>query len=426
MLRSFANGTTAMTGVEAVSNGVPIFREPTTSGARKTLGAIIILLMTFLVGVALLCRAYHVTATEPGQAGYQSILSQLAGAVYGRGIVYQVCMASIFAVLALSANTSFADFPRLARLLAADGFLPPQFENRGRRLAFSYGLIALTLFSAVLLIAFGGVTDRLIPLFAIGALLAFTMSQAGMVMHWRRLGKRGPRLWMNALGAVSTGATAVLVLASKFVEGAWISALIIVASIALFWGIRRHHDAIEDATRTDAVFSRSPEGPPVAIVPIRRWDRLALQGLQFACTLAPDVIAAQVVTGDHTDVDLSAEWDERVVLPAERQGVRPPVLRVLRSEYRKRLTPLLELVTDTARAYPDRSIAVIVPELVERRWYHVILQSHMASMIKTMLLFRGGPRVVVVSAPWYEKDALQAARREVPLMRRLVGSAPRT
>jgi amino acid transporter len=425
MVRAFANGTTAMTGVEAVSNGVPIFHEPTTRGARKTLAAISCLLMTFLIGVALLCRAYHVTATEPGKPGYQSILSQLAGAVFGRGIVYEVSMASIFGVLALSANTSFADFPRLARLLAADGFLPPSFENRGRRLAFSYGLLVLTLLSAVLLVAFGGVTDRLIPLFAVGALLAFTMSQSGMVMHWHRLHNHGPKLWINAVGAVATGVTVAVVLASKFVEGAWISALIITASMALFWAIRRHHDEIEAATRTDATFERGPDGPPLAIVPVRRWDRLALKGLQFACALAPDVIAVQVLTGDHAESDLSSEWQDRVVAPAERQGLRPPELRVLRSEYRKRLTPLLEFVSDAARSHPDRPVAVIVPELVERRWYHTILQSHMASMIKAMLLFRGGPRVVVVSAPWYEKDWKQQAKHEAAVAR-LVRSAQRT
>jgi amino acid transporter len=425
MVRAFANGTTAMTGVEAVSNGVPIFHEPPTRGARKTLAAISCLLMIFLVGVALLCRAYHVTATEPGKAGYQSILSQLAEAIFGRGLVYHLCMGSIFGVLALSANTSFADFPRLARLLASDGFLPPSFENRGRRLAFSYGLMMLTLLSAVLLIAFGGVTDRLIPLFAVGALLAFTMSQSGMVMHWYRLKNHGPKLWINAIGALATAVTVAVVLASKFVEGAWISALIIVAWMALLWAIRRHHDEIEVATRTDAGFERGPDGPPLAIVPVRRWDRLALKGLQFACALAPDVIAVQVLTGDHAESDLSGEWQERVVAPAERQGVRAPELRVLRSEYRKRLTPLLEFVTEAARNHPDRPVAVIVPELVERRWYHSILQSHMASMIKAMLLFRGGPRIVVVSAPWYEKDWKEHARHEA-MARGLVRSAQST
>jgi amino acid transporter len=414
LLRAFANGTTAMTGVEAVSNGIPIFHDPTTVGARRTLAAMSSLLMIFLAGIALLCRAYRVTATEPGKAGYQSILSQLAGAVFGRGVIYDICMASIFTVLALSANTSFADFPRLMRLLAIDGYLPQSFENRGRRLAFSYGLLVLTVLSAVLLIAFGGVTDRLIPLFAIGALLAFTMSQSGMVMHWHRLKVRGPKLWVNAIGATATGMTVLLVLVSKFVEGAWISALIVVGAMVLFWGIRRHHDSVEAATRIDGAFERGSDRPPLAVVPVRRWDAVTLKGLQFACAFAPDVIAVQVLTGDHAEDDLTTQWQDRVVAPAMRQGVRPPELRVLHSEYRKHFSPLLEFVSDIADSHPDRAVAVVVPELAERRWYHALLQSHMASMLKAMLLFRGGPRVVVISTPWYECDWKREKERTKP------------
>src|SRR5262249_40067428 len=163
------------------------------------LGILLALLAFFLIGVALLCRAEHVIATNPGATGYESILSQLAHRVFGQGLVYRACMASIFATLALSANTSFADFPRVARLLAADRCLPDVFEHRGRRLVFSSGILVLALLSGVLVVVFGGVTDRLIPLFAIGALTAFTLSQAGMVAHWRKAGVRGARLWINAI-----------------------------------------------------------------------------------------------------------------------------------------------------------------------------------------------------------------------------------
>jgi hypothetical protein len=388
-----------------VSNGVPIFHPPPTSGARKTLAAISILLIALLIGVAFLSHAYHVTATEPGQTGYQSVLSQLAEAVFGKGILYTITMASVFIVLALSANTSFADFPRLARLLAIDGFLPEPFEHRGRRLAFSYGLGVLSILSAVLLVAFGGVTDRLIPLFAIGALLAFTMSQAGMVMHWHRLGVHGPRLWMNAIGAVSTGVMVVLVLVSKFLEGAWISVLIVASFIALLWGVRKHHDSIERALHRDLSMKFDEVRRRVAVVPVRRWDAMTCKGLQFACGFADEVIAVQVVTGDQEEDDLAAVWNERVVAPAERAGVQPPQIVVLRSEFRRRLTPLLRYVSDLAESRPEVQIAVVVPEIAERRWYHSLLRTHMASILRAMLLVRGGPEVVIVSAPWFESEA---------------------
>jgi amino acid transporter len=420
LLRAFANGTTAMTGIEAVSNGIPIFRPPTTVGARRTLAAISSLLIVFLVGVALLCRAYNVTATEPGTPGYESVLSMLAAAVFGRGLAYDVCMASIFAVLALSANTSFADFPRLTRLLAADHFLPESFEHRGRRFAFSYGVLVLTALSAVLLVAFGGVTDRLIPLFAIGALLAFTMSQSGMVVHWNRLGVHGLKQWMNAIGAIATGITVLLVLVSKFVEGAWISLLIVSAFIALFWRIRRHHDSIERETTTEASFERCNARPPLAVVPVHRWDAVTLKALEFSSCFAADVIAVQVLTGDHAEDDLRGCWGDRVTAPAERQGVRPPELVVLRSEYRESLSPLVHFLTQLAQQHPERQVAVIVPELVERRWYHVLLQTHLASMLRALLFFRGGPHVVVVSAPWYEGDCArddQPSKRANPASR---------
>jgi amino acid transporter len=405
LLRAFANGTTAMTGIEAVSNGVPIFRPPSTSGARKTLAAIATLLIGMLVGVAYLSRAYRVTATEPGKTGYESVLSQLAHAVFGSGLGYTVCMTSIFVVLALSANTSFAGFPRLARLLAVDGFLPEPFEHRGRRLAFSYGLLVLTFFSAVLLVAFGGVTDRLIPLFAVGALLAFTVSQAGMVAHWHKLKVHGPRLWINAIGATATGVTVLLVIVSKFVEGAWLSVIIVLALVAILRGVRRHHDAVEQALHTDLSVEFNRARPRIAVVPVRRWDATTVKGLRFAASFASEVVAVQVLTGDQPEDDLKAEWHERVELPAERASIGPPQLVVLRSQYRKRLGPLLRFVCDLAESRPDQQVAIIVPELAERRWYHSLMRTHVASVLRAMLLVRGGPDIVIVSAPWFEHDA---------------------
>ena len=251
LAKVFASGCTAMTGVEAVSNGVNAFREPTQKNAKRTLTIIIILLMVFLAGIALLCRAYSIGATDPGAAGYQSILSQLTAAVMGRGWFYYLTIGSILAVLALSANTSYADFPRLTRAIAMHDYLPHVFKIRGRRLLYSHGIVALVGFTALLLIVFGGVTDRLIPLFAIGAFLAFTLSQAGMVIHWKRQGGKGAlqRMIINGVGAIATGITLVVVLVAKFTEGAWITAILVPALIIIMSAVKRHYDRVARADR---------------------------------------------------------------------------------------------------------------------------------------------------------------------------------
>src|SRR5437660_5427101 len=237
ILQAFASGCTAMTGVEAVSNGVKAFREPVVSTARRTLTVIILLLMVLLAGVAYLVRVYGIQATDPGQPGYQSVLSLLLAAVSGRGVFYYVSMASILLVLALSANTAFADFPRLCRAIAQNNYLPHSFATRGRRLVYSQGIYVLAGLAGLLLILFGGVTDRLIPLFAVGAFLAFTLSQAGMVGHWKRVGGPGAKRSMivNGLGAVATGITVVVVLVAKFVEGAWVTMLLIPELVERHW-----------------------------------------------------------------------------------------------------------------------------------------------------------------------------------------------
>ncbi|MDP9034176.1 MAG: APC family permease [Myxococcota bacterium] len=404
LVRAFANGCTAMTGVEAVSNGVPIFREPAAKGARRTLALIIGSLVTLLVGISLLSRSYGIGATPPGKSGYQSILSQLVGATLGRGPLYSVTMGSIFAVLALSANTSFADFPRLCRILAIDGFLPESFAHRGRRLAYSRGITVLCILSGLLLLVFGGVTDALIPLFALGAFLAFTLSQAGMVEHWRKRGRRRGKLFMNAVGALCTGLTCCVVVASKFTDGAWISVGLATAMWALFWAVRRHHDFVARVIRTDSSLELGPMQSPIAVVPMRRWDAVSLKALRFAFGLAPEVVAVQVLTDEHEADDLSGRWETLVAEPARRLGVKPPELVVLRSEYRRLYDPLIEHVRGVAEANPTRQIAVIVPELIEPGWYRFLLHSHTAALLRSLLVLRGGPQILVVDVPWYLRD----------------------
>src|SRR3954467_10973684 len=249
LMHAFASGCTAMTGVEAVSNGITAFREPAVNNARRTLTAIVLILAVFLGGEALLCRAYHVGAMDQEQPGYQSVLSQLVAAVVGRGALYYVSIGSLLAVLCLSANTSFVGFPRLCRLIAQDRFLPHAFTIVGRRLVYSIGIVFLTATAGLLLVVFRGITDRLIPLFAIGAFLAFTLSQAGMVIHWRRHVRECPqdahrshvRLWVNGLGAVATGASLVVILVAKFRQGAWITIIAMPVLLALFKLVKRHY-----------------------------------------------------------------------------------------------------------------------------------------------------------------------------------------
>jgi amino acid transporter len=403
VLRAFASGCTAMTGVEAVSNGVPIFRKPTIKNAERTLSIIILILVAMLGGIALLCRAYAIGATEPGADGYQSILSMLTSAVIGRGPFYYVTMGSVVAVLALSANTSFADFPRLCRVLALDRYLPDTFATRGRRLVFSYGVIVLALLSALLLIAFGGITDRLIPLFAVGAFLAFTLSQAGMVGHWRKIGGAGARhsLPINALGAVATGITLVVVVVSKFAEGAWLTVVVVPLLVFIFSRIHRHYAEVGKDVAYDLPLDLSKAKPPIVVVPVQSWNKLTSRALRFGIELSSDVRAIHVLTEDTTICELTAVWEELVAGPARAAGHEVPRLVLRRSTYRQFFSPLIDYVEHLRDTHADRDVVVIVPDLVVRHWYQALLHNNRGIVLKGLLRLRGGPRVVVVNTPHY-------------------------
>ena len=403
LLRAFASGCTAMTGVEAVSNGVGAFREPAVRNARVTLSVIVGVLVVLLAGIAFLAHAYGIGATEPGTPGYQSVLSQLVAAVVGRGPFYYVCMAAILAVLALSANTGFADFPRLCRLIAEHGFLPRVFASRGRRLVYSYGISALAALSALLLIVFGGVTDRLIPLFAVGAFLAFTLSQAGMVAHWFRVG--GPHqlrnITINGIGAAATGVTLLIVLVAKFTEGAWVTTLLVPLLMLTFGAVRRHyHTVAVEIAQTQPLDVRNIQ-PPIVIIPMREWNKMSQKGLRFALKLSPDIVVVQVLADPAGQSDLSTRWREYVERPTEHAHLATPRLVTLASPYRHVFNPLLDYILETKRQHPDRQIAVLIPELVARRWYHHLLHNKRAAMLKALLLVRGDEDVVVINVPWY-------------------------
>ena len=418
LVRAFASGCTAMTGVEAVSNAVPVFREPRVRRAKRTLATIVAILVLLLAGVAILSVAYRIGATEPGRSGYQSVLSQVTAAVIGRGPIYYVTIGSIVAVLCLSANTSFADFPRLCRVLAMDGFLPPAFAHQGARLVYSTGIVLLGLLAGVLLVVFGGVTDRLIPLFAVGAFLAFTMSQLGMVAHWLRQPppRRRLALVMNGVGALATGATLIVILASKLVEGAWITVLLLAALLLVFRRVAAYLDFVDQDLRVESL-DLSPMQRPMVLVPMKRLDRVVRKALRFALTISDDVVAVQLLAENRGEEDLSGHWEARVETPCRAAGEPLPKLVVLRSPYREVLEPLVRHVERLTRANPGRPIVVIVPELVEQRWYHALLHSHTSTLLKALLVQRGGPQVLVVSAPWYIGGDDRRPRRDGPRAR---------
>ena len=402
LLKAFSSGCTAMTGVEAISNGVKAFREPLVKSAQRALTAIIAILIVLLAGIAYLVRAYHIGATDPGKAGYQSVLSQLTVAVAGQGIFYYITMGSILLVLALSANTAFADFPRLCRAVAEDGYLPQGFASLGRRLVYSQGIWVLAVLCASLLILFGGVTDRLIPLFAVGAFLAFTLSQAGMVAHWRRTGGKGSRrsIFVNGLGSVATAMTVMVVTFAKFAEGAWVTVLLIPTIMMVMTAIRRHYRRVEAEVANPAPLDLSHLRAPLVVVPILSWNKIAQKGLQFALTLSSEVQALHIDC-EKDSGNFRQTWDRDVEGPAKQAGLVAPRLVVLQSPYRFVITPILDYILELERSNPDRQLAVLIPELVERHWYHYFLHNQRAELLRALLLAKGNRRIILVNVPWY-------------------------
>jgi amino acid transporter len=424
LLRAFASGCTAMTGVEAVSNGVSAFRAPTVRNAHRTLTMIVVVLALLLGGVAYLAHAYHVGAMPQDQRGYQSILSQLIGAVVGRGWFYYFAIGSVLSTLCLSANSSFVGFPRLCRMIAQHDFLPRAFTVAGRRLVYSSGILFLAGGAALLLLAFRGLTDRLIPLFAVGAFLAFTLSQAGMVIHWRKQlrttgdhsATRASRvhLWVNGVGAVATGVALAIILAAKFIEGAWITVLAVPLLLAVFKLINRHYVKLARQTEARQPLDLTHNQPPVVLVPTKGWDRLTGKALRFAMWLSTDVVAVHLgnLSGEEAAEEeqrVRREWAQDVEAPAKHHGVPPPQLSIVQTPYRSFRRPLLKEIDRLKIKYPGRLIAVVIPEVIETRWWHLFLHRRRPARLRSALLKRGDHRVVVINVPWYLEEPSEAA-----------------
>ena len=418
LLRAFASGCTAMTGVEAVSNGMSAFKDPTQHHARRTLTAIVGVLAVLLAGVAVLSRCYRIGAMNQTDPGYQTMLSQLTAAVVGHGTFYYVTLGSILVVLALSANTSFTGFPRLCQMIAVDGFLPRAFAIPGRRLVYSAGILFLTASAGLLLVAFDGITDRLIPLFAVGAFLAFTLSQAGMALHWWRAlrdpkdaGRNGSRgslgmsLAINGIGATATGAALAIILAAKFIEGAWITVIVIPLVFLLLSAIKRYYDHLSSRLRAGRIDFTDRE-PPIVLIPIERWDRLVDKALKFALQLTPDVIAIHLIALEGDDAEdrsatLRRRWTDAVEAPLKKLGVPVPRLVQLQSPYRQLAEPLIDFIRKTEAANPKRAIAMLLPVLVTQHWWERLLHPNRATMVQKAVLKACDRRVGVIIVPWH-------------------------
>ncbi len=406
LLRGFASGCTAMTGIEAVSNGVPLFAKPRISNARWTLTVIVVVLGVLLLAVAWLCPTYHVSAMDQRQPGYQTILSQLIVAATGSGVFYYVSIASILVILTFSANTSFAGFPRVCRLLAEDEYLPPSFANRGRRLIFTQGISALAVISGLILIGFGGITEKLIPLFAIGAFSAFTLSQAGMVGHWMRKRGRGAHvsMFINFTGAICTGIALVIIVLAKFTEGAWVTLIIVLGLVLLFQQIHKRYREITREVSRSVELKTAKVQPPIVIIPIGGWDRVAERALRFGMEMSDDVIALHVTTENEATNSLRELWIKNVEQPAKGAKASAPRLEILSSPYRQIYNPILDFVRKTRKEKTDRLIAVIIPELVEPHWYEYLLHNHHGAVLRSRLFRERDQRTVVITTPWYLRD----------------------
>lgn len=407
LLGAFANGLTAMTGVEAVSNAVPLFRKPAVQNAQKTLTVIVIILALFLLGLAYLCPTYHIIAMDEGQLGYRTILSQLVAAIMGHGIFYYLSILSIFIVLTYSAQTSFVGFPRVCQLLAEDNFLPHFFAERGRRLVFSLGIIVLAACSAILLIIFNGITTNLIPLFAVGAFTAFLFSQIGMVVHWLKR-KNEPnvkiKMFFNGLGAVSTFIALIIIVLAKFIEGAWIVIITAPLLVFLFTRIHRHYKNVSREIDKPLELKVSDINPVIVVIPIRGWDNLAEKALRFGLQMSNDVTAIHISTNDDESERLKNLWLEKVEKPAKAAEIAVPHLEIIRSPYRRVYQPIINYVNKVQKEKPNRFVAVVIPELVGAHWYENLLHNIRAAGLRLTLFLERDQRTVVVTTPWYLRD----------------------
>ena len=382
LLRAFASGCTALTGVEAISNGIPAFKYPEARNASATLAWMAGILLTLFLGITVLAHFYSVVPRHG-----ETLVSQLARNILGTGALYYVIQAATAMILILAANTSYADFPRLASILARDQFLPHQLTSRGDRLVFSNGIIALGLVASALIWLFRGETHALIPLYAVGVFLSFTLSQAGMVRRWLSLRTPGWQraVTINGLGAISTAVVLSVIAATKFIHGAWIVIALIPLMITGFRKIHAHYMLMTQQLSLQGFEPQKPQ-EQIVLVPVSGIHRGVVTALQYARTLSPHVEAVYV------DLDVEATEALRLKWGLWAGGIE---LMILDSPYRSVLRPLLEYIEGVEQRHPDALITVVLPQVVPARWWHNLLHNQTAWFIRGALLFK--KRVIVIT-----------------------------
>ena len=387
LMRAFSSGAVALTGVEAISNAVPAFRRPEPRNAARTLIAMVAILGTYFLGISVLAQSLRPTLNE-----HETILSILGRAVFGDGVLSVVLQAATATILILAANTAYNAFPAVCSIIARDGFLPRQLFNRGDRLVFSNGILALSLAASALLIAFGGITTALIPLYAVGVFTSFTLSQAGMVRHHRRLREKG---WqqgaaINTVGAVATFVVLLVVVISKFTIGAWVPVVVIPIIILLFKGVKKHYRQVQAALAVPEDW-RPPRMNHTVVVLVGGVHRGVLEALAYARSLAPDhLVAVTVVSDEDEQARIEEQWDAR--------GLDLP-LDIIYSPYRELSRPILRFLDEIDVRWDNDIVTVLIPEFVVRRWWEHLLHNQTALFLKGRLLFREG--VVVTSMPYH-------------------------
>ena len=388
VLRAFASGCAALTGVEAVSDGVPAFKPPEAKNARVVLAWLGVILISLFMGITFLTRHYGLTPLPE-----ETIVSQLARQIFGEGLFYYALQGSTMLILVLAANTAFADFPRLSFFLARDGFLPRQFGTRGDRLVFSNGILILGGTAALLLVLFGGSTHALIPLYAVGVFLSFTLSQASMVRRW--LARREPgwrwRWWVNAVGAATTGLVVMVITATKFTHGAWVVVLLIPLLVMMFLSIRRHYVDVAGQLSLEHLTDEPPMTNTVLVL-VGDLHMGVVRALRFAQSLSVNPKAVYVELDPARTLRLEERW--------AKGGCGVPLV-VLSSPYRSVLGPLFEYMDRIQSQAPHGVITIVIPEFVPRHWWQHVLHNQTALLVKGALFFRRG--IVVVDVPFHLK-----------------------
>ncbi len=386
VLRAFASGCTALTGVEAISNGVPAFKHPEARNAAITMGWMAAVLGTLFIGVSVLASALGITPLAD-----ETVVSQVARRLFGGGLPYYLVQGSTTLILVLAANTSFADFPRLNSLLARDRYAPRQFRTLGDRLVFSNGILILAGLAAALIVVFGGDTHALIPLYAVGVFISFTLSQAGMVRHWLTDGGAGWRwrLGVNGVGALVTGAVTVVIAVTKFTHGAWIVVLLIPLLVVGFRSIYRHYDTVADELSLEHLVEEPPVNNTVLVL-VGDLHMGVVKALRYAQSLSPSPKAVYVELDPSATARLEERWSKG--------GCGVPLV-VLASPYRSMLRPLLDYIGRIRERDANSVVTIVIPEFVPRRWWQHLLHNQTALLVKGALLFRRG--VVVVDVPFH-------------------------